>query len=653
MLVSLESQALGFDVGDVEFPLQTSLAIRSSWRTDNPAPENSQNIDGQNGNADDANRNYAKGDAYSQTFSGSNTLKFKYENYGGTISAKYWYDSALANNSVDHGHGPTYTPTAFGVDYSNAAGRLDDSDFDDLNKAEGFYLMDAFVYGEFEVADMDLDVRLGRQVLNWGESTFIPGGLSQAVPFDAVALKRPGAQIKDAYLPVNMAFASIGLTEDVSLEAFYQLEYTETNIAACGTYWSTNDFISNGCNTLLVQDGLLRIDRNADGYRPASDDGQFGAALRLSLGEVDYGIYAMNIHSRTPSVLISKSTSDPASPAVQAQIQSVASGLAFQSFVEANPALAAFGDYTGLSAAAAGPTSALQAQASAVKAGIDSTVTTALTVVAQQQAGLNVTPTDAQQLLVGSSFATVNSQSSEYHVFNEEDNQIFGLTFSRNVGAVALSGEISHEKDYGLQINGVSTVFLALSGLSVNPELTQAYNETEFGEDLEGIREFDLTKAQMTAIVTFDQLLGASSWLLIGEVAMTHYHDFSEGTDEVKFGRADIFGLYDPSGTIAGSNNIDDGFITQNSWGYRTSLSGTYNNVFSGFSLKPTLSISHDVEGYSQFGFVEDNIALGLTVEMDYQNTYKASVSYVDYDGGDFSLQKDKDYASVSLGVVF
>ncbi len=44
----------------------------------------------------------------------------------------------------------------------DAASRLDDSEFNDLAKFSGVALLDAFVYGEFDVMDMPLDVRLGR-----------------------------------------------------------------------------------------------------------------------------------------------------------------------------------------------------------------------------------------------------------------------------------------------------------------------------------------------------------------------------------------------------------------------------------------------------------------------------------------------------------
>ena len=39
-------------------------------------------------------------------------------------------------------------------------------------------------------------IRVGDQVLNWGESTFIQNGISVINPFDVSKLRVPGAELK-------------------------------------------------------------------------------------------------------------------------------------------------------------------------------------------------------------------------------------------------------------------------------------------------------------------------------------------------------------------------------------------------------------------------------------------------------------------------
>ena len=99
-----------------------------------------------------------------------------------------------------------------------------------------------------------------------------------------------------------------------------------------------------------------------------------------------------------------------------------------------------------------------------------------------------------------------------------------------------------------------------------------------------------------------------------------------------------------------------DGFITENSWGYRARAIFNYSDVFAGVNLTPTVSWSHDVDGYSPAngsGFVEDRKALGLALNADYLNTYNAGISYTRFFGGDYNLTKDRDFISASVGLSF
>jgi len=56
-----------------------------------------------------------------------------------------------------------------------ARAKLSDDGFEDEQKFDNVYLLDAYVYGSFAVGDSDLQFRLGNQVINWGESVFIQG----------------------------------------------------------------------------------------------------------------------------------------------------------------------------------------------------------------------------------------------------------------------------------------------------------------------------------------------------------------------------------------------------------------------------------------------------------------------------------------------
>jgi len=616
LLMAAQVQGVEFNYGEIEGSFDTQISLGSSWRVESQDSNLLTNRDGTTANADDGNKNYEKGDAFSQIFKASHDLQFSYKNFGGFVRGKYWYDSALANNKVAHGHGPTATNSGVAgapVSYVGADTTLDDSNFNDLSKAQGATLLDAFVYGEFELGDMPLDVRLGKQVVSWGESTFIRGGINAINPVDVSAFRRPGAEIKEGLLPVNMLYANIGLTDNLSMETFYQLEFQETVIDACGTFFSTSDFAAESCDSVIIAGGVFNVARNDDGLRKPKDDGQFGMAFRYvseELGDTEFGVYFMNIHSRLPIVNGVYHSLTPAMEAGmnQAVLDSTygAAGVT-QAVVEAD-------------VFANGAASAHYA-----------TYVTALT--------------NAGGFLAGQRAA-----GASYFVTYPEDQQIAGLSFATNVGSLALSGEVSYHPDTPIQINGPMQIQALVSGVSASPATEIRNLDIAPGELVEGTREFDVSQVQVTAIKFFDQVAGASRVILIGEAGYTYISDFDEGSDAIKFGRSDIFG------TPGAANSEDDGFVTTSSWGYRGRLVADYPDVFMGVNLRPMLAWSHDVEGYApQPGgnFIEGQKTLGLSVQASYRETYTANVSYTQFSGGDFSAISDRDFASISVGMQF
>lgn len=66
------------------------------------------------------------------------------------------------------------------------------------------------------------------------------------------AFRRPGAEIKEGLIPVNMFYVSQSLTDNLSTEAFYQIEWDQTVVDNCGTFFSQPDVIADGCNNNLA-----------------------------------------------------------------------------------------------------------------------------------------------------------------------------------------------------------------------------------------------------------------------------------------------------------------------------------------------------------------------------------------------------------------
>jgi hypothetical protein len=151
-------------------------------------------------------------------------------------------------------------------------------------------------------------------VLNWGESVFIQG-VNQINPIDVPAARRPGAELKEVFMPVWAASFNQSLGSAGSLEAFYQLKWEPTPVeAGCGNYWSAAEGnISSSPGACFNASALGHLDSTphalaTGNYIPtlegvkAKNGGQFGVAYRGTVDALDteFGVYAMNIHSRLP-----------------------------------------------------------------------------------------------------------------------------------------------------------------------------------------------------------------------------------------------------------------------------------------------------------------------------------------------------------------
>jgi hypothetical protein len=630
LAATLAGQAYGveFQLGEVEGRFDSQLSVGASWRVHDPDTDLISEPNGGkglgSGSFDDGTQNFKKGETFSKILKGSHELSLSYKNVGAFVRGKYWSDFELENGKRGHGH----TENGYAAD-----SRLNDDSFNDFAKFSGAEILDAYVYGYFDIGDMPLDVRLGRQVVNWGESTFIQGGINVINPFDVSAFRRPGAEIKEGLLPVNMAFASLGVTDNLSLEAFYQISWEPTVEDGCGTYYSANDFAAEGCKGIRVDAGAFNavpdspyfnavpftspwnltgtnpvVERNENGVRDAKDSGQFGLAARYlaeNLNDTEFGLYFAKYHSRLPIVSGIKTNTDMAglgaalAPGVTAQVT--------QQFIAAGQDLT-------------NPT---------VQAALAATVSSTVTQIVQGTAPFN----------------------SQYFTEYPEDIKMIGVSWNTNIGELAWSGEVSHKRDVPIQLNGPMLVasMLTLGTAPGNPANGNVVpiGTAGLGEDIHGYRTFSVTQAQTTLIKTVNNVMGASRLALIGELGWTHIHDFDEGDNALKYGRSGVFG-YSPSD--------DDGFVTQDSFGYVARASLSYPNAINGVSLTPQVSLKHGISGYGPqpgAAFNEGQKSINLSLQADYLERYRAQISYTNFFGGDFNELADRDFISLSTSVSF
>lgn len=196
-------------------------------------------------NSDDSRLNFDQGDLTSATIKMTNDIQANYENYKFFARLSSFYDAVLGSDS-------SYERSALRSDgYPDAVRDID--------------LLDFYVSGDFDAGSLPLNVRLGKQVVNWGEATFILNGISSWSPFDVNAFRRPGAEIKEGLLPVWGAYASLGLPYDLSLEAFYQLEFEPIALDRPGTPFSTSDIARVGSGAGGNENAATWVTSGTDG----------------------------------------------------------------------------------------------------------------------------------------------------------------------------------------------------------------------------------------------------------------------------------------------------------------------------------------------------------------------------------------------------
>ncbi|WP_083684347.1 DUF1302 domain-containing protein [Massilia putida] len=160
--------------------------------------------------------------------------------FGARISAAAWYDHAYRNDTVNTNPALNSPSSYIGNKYSSFTDRY-------YHGPSG-ELLDAFAFGNFDVAGMPVAVKTGRLSTYWGMALFYGGGIAYGQqPVDGrKAAANPGIEVKETFLPLTQLNVQTQVSDTVSLNAQYYLEWKETRIPEGGTYLGSTDFLLSG-----------------------------------------------------------------------------------------------------------------------------------------------------------------------------------------------------------------------------------------------------------------------------------------------------------------------------------------------------------------------------------------------------------------------
>jgi hypothetical protein len=537
-------------------------------------------------NGDDGNLNYPDGgDLISNTIKITTELDVTWRNFGAFTRLSAFYDFENADKDV----------------LSEVAQRRVGTDI---------RILDAFIWGDHPIGERNLTWRLGRQVVSWGESTFIQGGMNIINPVDVSKLRIAGSELKEAFEGINMIWANIDITPTVSFEPLYIFEWKPIIPDPAGTYFSTNDIATPGGSYAMLGFGtvpqpVINPDLyasvclsgpagfgNSDSSLPPSlvgagcgasfpridsiepsDSGQYGAALRWFAEDwngTEFGFYFLNYHSRLP-------------------------------------------------------------------------------------------------LISGISITSQNLSSGRYFTEYPEDIHLMGVSFNTSVGTWSLGGEVSYRPNAPLQFDDVEVLFAGLTPLNPlipAPVLRFKSQLGEFapGELITGWDEHEVWQGQSTLTKLFGpgNVLKANQIAFVTEVGMNYVADLpakdwlrynGDGTDTG--GGADFL-----SGDFRNPETETGGFADDFSWGYRMAARADYNNAFgTAWTLSPTIGWQHDVSGTTPGpggSFVDGRKQLSVGLTFSYLQQWVMNVAYTSYfGGGKYNLLSDRDFIGASVSYSF
>lgn len=285
------AEAFQFDTDnpDLKVSWDNTVKYSSAWRMRNPDGALTASP-----NQNDGNLNFKKG-LISNRLDLLSEFDLSYRNVGFRLSGAAWYDAEY-NRSNDRPNDGTANQLSVAYNhFTDATRKLHGS------KAE---LLDAFVFGKFELDDKPATVRAGKHSLVWGESVFfganaIAGGM---MPVDVTKLVSvPNTQFKEAIRPVQQLSGQIQLSPSLSLGAYYQFRWQANRLPAVGSYFSQVDVNPDGGEQLLL--GLpfppfLQSNAPRVGDQQAKNSGQGGLQLRIRTEETDYGLYLIRFHNK-------------------------------------------------------------------------------------------------------------------------------------------------------------------------------------------------------------------------------------------------------------------------------------------------------------------------------------------------------------------
>ncbi|WP_439816154.1 DUF1302 domain-containing protein [Zavarzinia sp. CC-PAN008] len=333
------AQAAEWTFGDVVITNQNQVSVGATIRT---SPRDERFIGTPNGGSlaltpagDNGNLNFDQGSITSNPITAQSELSVIWspgnnQRFGAYVRGRAFYDWVFDVNNLDsNGFNPNLAVPP-GVNPNSARsiyfnGALDPQAQD--RARYGLEALDYYALASFDIAGNPFNIRVGNQILNWGEALFTQNAISIINPLDLQKFRVPGSELRDGLVPIKMVWASYELMPGLSFEGFYSWDFEGLVLEPAGTFFGSEG-ASQGAEGIghigFSCDGAAGLPRPTNPFGSGQIDdpscglgvpityerrdqnrGDFGFAARYyseELNNTEFGLYYVNYQSRFISI---------------------------------------------------------------------------------------------------------------------------------------------------------------------------------------------------------------------------------------------------------------------------------------------------------------------------------------------------------------
>jgi hypothetical protein len=649
-------------------------------------------------NADNGNLNFDKHDIVHAAAKLTTDISFSVFDANVFIRTLALFDSEY--NDLEEFH-PDTTLIARGTSFSKEGKDV---------IARELKFLDFFISRGFAFGDQFVNVKLGRQVLNWGESGFLLANSLNAInPADQALLRVPGFDLKELQKPLGMLTINTEVA-GVNVEAFYGYEWEPVGVDPVGSFFSQSDTLGPGGEFAMLSFSKAPEDPGAP-YTPTGPDDPFQGSVR--------GLYSPSQNPDDPAFLLNSQSSrtlfrDKAAERARLPSDTGQYGLALRYFAEGLNCGTEFGAYFANYHARVPSVSGFAAAATCLPDSVTPAPGVGL-VEAAAACGLELPFTQLVGILQAGGPLPLSEEAlpldtARLIVEYPEDIRMYGVSFNTTLGNYALAGEYAYRPNLPIQAHTVDLTFALLQPAfpandldltvatlpgrrSALPDFLQTNfrgEETLPGQYVRGWEPMRIGQANFSVLRLLgaaENPFGASQMTILLEMGYTHLPGFPElsefqsngaGTDtHISAGSDGSIGLNprdvrsNPDDPTSDNRTLQtaiqnptswfgvdrSGFGTKESYGYRLITLTRYDNAIFGANIELLNAVFHDIEGVGPGlgqNFVEGRKQFLSGIRWDYQNTFVGELRYTWFTGGGVrDALRDRDNLLLFLGYQF